>query len=167
MRSEVVSRGRSDAIGLVILFAVVVILISSCASVRERTMSDLDRVLITRVTVDADEIEPGAQLAVSIHVLNRGNTEARFGDARSGPWLQVIYVGDSGLPDGWIGVGEALPAFVVGPGQTFVMNRTVRVSSSVPGRYLVELDNNLQKCGKISLLAIPAMLRIRPAPQGE
>ena len=128
-------------------------------------MADLDQVLITRVTVDADEIRPGAELAVTLHVLNRGKTEARFGDTNSGPWLRLIYIGDAGLPDGWIGVGEALPKFVVGPGQTFVVNRTIKVSGSVPGRYLVDLDGNLQKCGQIPLLAIPAMVRVRAAPE--
>lgn len=130
-------------------------------------MADLDQVLITRVTIDTDEIRPGEQLAVTIRVLNRGRTEARFGDLRSGPWLRVVYIGDAGFPDGWIGVGEALPAFVVAPGQTFVMNRTIRVGSTVPGRYLVDLDHQLQNYGQIPLLAIPAMVRLRAAPHRE
>ncbi len=141
--------------------------VAACAHAHARGVSDLDAVIGIRVTTDRLELEPGEPLQITVRIVNRASTDARFGDKVSRPWLRIIYIGESGIPDGWIGTGEAVPPFVVGPGKEYVLNRTIRVGGSAPaGQYQVDLDNALQGCGeRMPVLAIPATIRMRNAQQ--
>lgn len=116
--------------------------------------------LLVRVVAGPDNLEPNTPLDVEIRVTNHASIPAHLGDGPTAPWLQVTRIDDIELSDAWIGHGESISPFVLGPGESRVIKRHVRLAGKQPGQYLVQFDAEISDCAW-PVFSVPAIVTLR------
>lgn len=120
----------------------------------------LEDVLLVRIVPSSEEVQRGS-FDVAIQITNHTKEAARFGHKRIAPWLEALHMDDPELAQGFVkGHGQALNPFVVEPGSTVVLSRTIHLDQTPPGRYLIRFDAALEDCQNPALLIIPAIIRL-------
>lgn len=124
-------------------------------------------VLLVRIVPSTEDVERGS-FDVAIQITNHTKNTAHFGHKRVYPWLEALHMDDPDLARGISkGHGQALSPFVVEPGSSVVLNRTIRLDNTPLGKYLIRFDAALGECQTPALLIVPAIVRLQESRQRE